>query len=172
MLSNKDLRYLEGLSIFAGLRHDILQSLGKHTTRVDLAPGTVLFREGEPAKEMLVVLDGRLDVIKHNHDGREACIAQLGPGDVAGEMSLIDIQPRSAEVRSVGPSSVAVLTHADIATIYREDMQSYTLLVLNIAREISLRLRRLDDLLARIIFDIGRATHGGDPPSSPMDSNG
>ncbi len=163
MLSKEDLQYLQGLSIFAGLRSEIVDTLGEHTTRVDLDPGTVLFREGEPAKEMLVVLKGRLAVIKRAEDGREACIANLGPGDVAGEMSLIDIQPRSAEVRATEPTSVAVLTHADIATIYREDAQSYTLLVLNIAREISLRLRRLDGLLAQIIFDIGQATHRNEP---------
>jgi len=169
VVSKEDLRYLQGLSIFAGLRSEIVDSLGEHTTRVDVEADAVLYRQGEPAKEMLVVLSGRLEVIKRGSDGREACIAQLGPGDVAGEMSLIDIQPRSADVRAVEPTSVAVLTHADIATIYREDKQSYTLLVLNIAREISLRLRRLDDLLARIIFDIGQATHTssgrGEPPS-------
>lgn len=160
VLSDNDLTYLRQLSIFAGLRSEILDSVGQHASRVDLDPGTTLFREGEPAKEMLVVLSGQLEVIKRNKDGREACIAQLGPGDVAGEMSLIDIQPRSADVRATEPTSVAVLSHGDIATIYHEDKQSYALLVLNIAREISIRLRRLDDLLANIIFDIGHATAG------------
>lgn len=160
MLSDNDLTYLRQLSIFAGLRSDILDSVGEHATRLDVDPGKTMYREGEPAKEMLVVLSGRLEVIKRHADGREARIAELGPGDVAGEMSLIDIQPRSADLRATEPTSVAVLTHADIATIYHEDKSSYTLLVLNIAREISIRLRRLDDLLANIMFDIGEATAG------------
>src|SRR5687768_9296450 len=130
-----------------------LGCIAEHARRVDLGAGEVLLREGDAAKEMLVVMAGKLEVIKRNGEA-EACIATLGPGDVAGEMALIDIQPRSAEVRSVGPASVIVLGHADIAAIYREDQKSYTLLVLNIAREISLRLRRLDQLLADLMFDI------------------
>ncbi len=160
MLIKEDLDYLRGLSVFAGLPDSIVENIGSHARRLDATAGEILLREGEPAKEMLVVLSGSLEVVKRNHDGREAVIATLGPGSVAGEMSLIDIRPRSAEVRSVGSSSVAVLGHGDIATIYREDQKSYTLLVLNISREISLRLRRLDALLAHLIFEIGDVTRG------------
>lgn len=160
MLIKEDLDYLRGLSVFAGLPDIIMHGIGEHARRLDATDGEVLLREGEPAKEMLIVLSGCLEVVKRNHDGRQAVIATLGPGAVAGEMSLIDIRPRSAEVRSVGTSSVAVLGHGDIATIYREDQKSYTLLVLNIAREISLRLRRLDALVAHLIFEIGDVTRG------------
>ncbi len=160
MLIKEDLDYLRGLSVFAGLPDIIMLGIGEHARRLDATDGEVLLREGEPAKEMLIVLSGSLEVIKRNHDGREAVIAMLSSGAIAGEMSLIDIRPRSAEVRSVGTSSVAVLGHGDIATIYREDQKSYTLLVLNIAREISLRLRRLDALVAHLIFEIGDVTRG------------
>lgn len=159
MLSSPDLDFLRGLSVFAGLTSDAVESIGKHARRMDIEGSEVLFREGEPAKEMVVVLQGRLEVVKRAADGREAVIATLGPGAVAGEMSLIDIQPRSAEVRSMGPVSLVVLTHGDLASIYHEDQKSYTLLVLNIAREISLRLRRLDNLLASMLFEIGQVTH-------------
>jgi hypothetical protein len=53
---------------------------------------------------------------------------------------------------------VAVLSHRDIANIYREDQKSYTLLLLNIAREISLRLRRLDSLVANLMCEIDAVT--------------
>jgi len=160
VLTSGDVDYLRGLSVFAGLSDDALRCIGEHANRVDLKPTEVVLREGEPAKEMLVVISGTLEVVKRNASGAEACIAILGPGEVAGEMSLIDIQPRSAEVRALGASSVIVLGHGDIATIYREDQKSYTLLVLNIAREISLRLRRLDQLLADLMFDIQDITRG------------
>lgn len=167
MLRAEDLDYLRGLSVFAGLSSEVVASIGEHARRIDVGPGDVLLREGEPAKEMLVVLSGKLQVIKRSADGREAVLATLGPGAVAGEMSLIDIQPRSAEVRATREASVAVLSHADIATIYREDQKSYTLLVLNIAREISLRLRRLDGLLAHLIFEIGDVTASDDGSDEP-----
>lgn len=157
MPSDEDLQFLSSLSMFAGLRAEVVNQLVEKAERIELGPGEVLFEEDAPAAEMLVVRKGRLDVVKHAL-GSEARIATLGPGDVVGEMSLIDIQPRSAAVRAVDVSTVVVLKHADIATLYREDPPSYTLLVLNIAREISLRLRRLDKLLATVMVEIEGVT--------------
>jgi CRP/FNR family transcriptional regulator, cyclic AMP receptor protein len=158
VLSKEDMDFLRGLSVFAGLREPVLGSIGEQARRLDLAPGQVLFEEGEPAKEMVVVLAGTLEVVKRADSGVESRIAHLGPGDVVGEMALVDIQPRSAAVRSVGQAAVVVLSAADLAGVYREDKQSYTLLVMNIAREISIRLRRLDAALANIMAEIGEAT--------------
>jgi CRP-like cAMP-binding protein len=165
VLDPHDLDYLRGISVFAGLTEEILARIGGYARCIETEGDQVLLEQGVPAKEMLVVIEGRLAVIRRNAVGAEACLAVLGPGSLAGEMSLIDIQPRSAEVRSMGRAKVAVLSHGDIASIYREDLKSYTLLVLNIAREISLRLRRLDDLLATMMFAIGDATYtSGDEP--------
>jgi CRP-like cAMP-binding protein len=121
---------------------------------VDYDGPTTIFNEGEPAKEMVVVLRGELEVRKRGKEGGDARIATLRPGDVAGEMSLIDIQPRSAGVRALGPAALVVLTHADLATLYREDSKAYTIFVMNIAREISRRLRRVDELLANLLLEV------------------
>lgn len=169
MLTKDEVEYLRGLSVFAGLPSGIVETIGKHATRVDREGGEVLLKEGEPAKEMLVVLSGSLAVLKRCRRGRVARIARLQPGAVVGEMSLIDIQPRSAEVRTEGAASVAVLRHADIANIYREDQKSYTLLLLNIAREISLRLRRLDGLVAELMCEIDSVTTARDEALEPVE---
>ncbi|MBT8495243.1 MAG: cyclic nucleotide-binding domain-containing protein [Deltaproteobacteria bacterium] len=158
MLQAEDLSFISKLSVFAGLENSALELVGRLGARATHPDRTVLYREGEPAKDMVIVLSGRLDVVKRNDRGAEACIASLGPGDVAGEMSLIDIQPRSAELRVVGETSVIVLSHKHLADIYNHDRDAYLLLVLNIAREISLRLRRVDEVLAKLIFEIGRNT--------------
>jgi CRP/FNR family transcriptional regulator, cyclic AMP receptor protein len=171
VLSNQDLDYLRGLSIFAGLRDEVIARIGENARRLDITEDQILFREGEPAKEMVVVLDGFLDIVKRSDAGVEVCIARLGPGHVAGEMSLFDIQPRSADVWGRAPASVVMLAHAELAAIYREDKESYTLLVLNIAREISIRLRRLDAALANItgqIHAVTRAVGDRTTPPSPL----
>jgi len=154
MLSPADLDFISKVPIFSALSPEAMTRLGGLARRVELdAPGSI-FNEGEPAKEMVIVVKGELEVRKRGRSGAEAVIAVLHPGDVAGEMSLIDIQPRSAGVRAVGPAALVVLSHQDLAAFYREDPSSYTILVLNIAREISRRLRRVDVLLADILIDI------------------
>ena len=154
MLGPGETDILEKLPIFAALPPQAVRRIAELARRVDLAGPTVVFEEGKPATEMMVVLEGELEVLKRSKRGTEARIALLRPGDVAGEMALIDIQPRSAAVRSLGPASLVVLTNADLATIYREDAAAYTILVLNIAREISRRLRRVDRLLADLLTGV------------------
>jgi CRP/FNR family transcriptional regulator, cyclic AMP receptor protein len=154
LLDSGDIEFLGTLSMFAGLRAEVLARIAERAERIDVVEDGLLFREGEPAKEMAVVLSGKLEVRKRAHNGVDACIATLGPGDVVGEMSLFDIQPRSADVWAYAPVSMMLLRHGALGELYRHDPQSYTLLVLNIAREISIRLRRLDEAMANIMGHI------------------
>jgi CRP-like cAMP-binding protein len=154
MLAPAEVAYIAKVSIFAALPETSLLRIGTLAHRVDFDGPTVIFREGEAAKEMVVVLAGELEVRKRGRDGSDTRIATLRPGDVAGEMALIDIQPRSAAVRALGATSLVVLTHADLALLYREDAAAYTILIMNIAREISRRLRRVDGLLANLLVDL------------------
>ena len=155
MLQKPDVDFLKQVSLFAALSDQVMVKFCDHARRSEIRAGDVLFEEGKPAKEVVIVVAGSLEVTKRARNGQVVRIATLGPRDVVGEMSLVDIQPRSAGVKALEDSTVVIFSHADIAGIYRDDPQSYTLLVLNIAREISLRLRRMDTMLANITVEIG-----------------
>jgi len=154
MLSAEDLDFISRVSIFGAIPSESLHKLAAVATRIDVPGSTVIFREGEPATEMVVVISGELEVRKQARGGGDARIATLRPGDVAGEMALVDIQPRSADVRALGDASLVVLTHANLAGLYRSDPTAYTIFIMNIAREISRRLRRVDNLLANLLLQV------------------
>jgi CRP-like cAMP-binding protein len=102
---------------------------------------------------MFVVFRGRVEVLRRSSRGAgETCLARLGPGSCFGEMSVIDIQPRSATVRTVEASELLVLTNLEFYTLYQKDREAYTLLVMNICREISRRLRRADGIIADFLM--------------------
>jgi CRP-like cAMP-binding protein len=157
VLGKAEIEFISRVSIFAAMSDEALGHIAAVAHRVDVDGPTTIFREGELAKEMVVVLSGELEVRKRGRDGGDARIATLRPGDVAGEMALIDIQPRSAAVRALGPAAMVVLTHADLASLYREDPEAYTIFIMNIAREISRRLRRVDGLLANLLLEVQEA---------------
>jgi CRP-like cAMP-binding protein len=154
MLGPAEVAFIAKVPIFGAVPEAALRRIANLARRVDLDGPTVVFREGDQAKEMFIVLAGELEVRKRGKDGADTRIAMLRPGDCAGEMALIDIQPRSAGVRALGPASLAVFSHADLATLYDEDPTAYTIFVMNIAREISRRLRRVDSLLANLLLDL------------------
>ncbi len=116
--------------------------------------GEVVFREGEEARDMFVVLSGEIEVLKRSKRGVDARVALLGPGDWFGEMSILDVQPRSATVRALAPSRLLRITSADLDALYRFDVKAYSLIVLNLARELSRRLRVADGILADFIANV------------------
>ena len=114
----------------------------------------MVFREGESAREMYVLINGEMEVLKRSHEGVDARVALLGPGDWFGEMSILDVQPRSATVRALAPSRLLRLSASDLDALYRYDIKSYAIIVLNLARELSRRLRVADGILADFIANV------------------
>ena len=139
---------LRDIGLFGALSDEVLDHLAGQLRTMRVEPGSYVFKEGDPAREFYVVLDGEMEVLKRSRSGRETRVAILGPSDLFGEMSIIDMQPRSATVRALGPARLIRMSTEDMDNLYRHDLKSYTLIVLNIARDLSRRLRVTDGLLA------------------------
>jgi CRP/FNR family cyclic AMP-dependent transcriptional regulator len=143
-----DAQRLRDIGLFGALSDEVLAYLVRQLKAKRVEAGEVMFREGDPAREMYVILDGEMEVLKKSRRGREQRVAILGPTDSFGEMSILDMQNRSASVRALGPSRILRLSTEDMDALYRYDLKSYTLIILNIAREVSRRLRVTDSILA------------------------
>jgi len=139
---------LRDIGLFGALSDDVLEHLSKTLHEKRVGAGEAVFREGDPARELYVLLDGEMEVLKKSRRGREQRVAILGPNDSFGEMSVIDMQARSATVRALAPSRVLRMSTEDMDALYRYDLKSYALIVLNLARDLSRRLRVTDGILA------------------------
>jgi CRP-like cAMP-binding protein len=73
-----------------------------------LEAGEVLFYEGEPGDHAYIIQDGLVE-ISRRVGVAEVFLATCGPGEIIGEMALIDGQPRSATTRALRPTSIRVL---------------------------------------------------------------
>ncbi|HQK16233.1 MAG TPA: cyclic nucleotide-binding domain-containing protein [Polyangiaceae bacterium] len=155
---------LEQIGLFGALERIALESLARSLRCLDVAPGELIFREGDTSSEMYVVLHGEFEVLKNSKRGVDTRVALLGTGDWFGEMSILDVQPRSASVRSLAVFRLLVITTADLEALYRRDVKSYSLFVLNVARELSRRLRVTDGILAELaasmVDDVVAKRHG------------
>jgi CRP/FNR family transcriptional regulator, cyclic AMP receptor protein len=143
-----DREFLAKIPIFAGLPPEILDQFIRTGTVMEVPAGCQLLGEGDPARSIFVVCEGALEIRKRGTNGADVRVAVLRAGDCVGEMSLIDIQPRSASVATLTPARVFRLELSEIAKLHRSHSEVYTFLIMNIAREISRRLRRADQVLA------------------------
>jgi cytochrome P450 len=124
-----------------------------------VAAGTVLFREGDAARDCTVILEGEADVLVA---GRY--VGSAGPGESVGEMGLLDDAPRSATVVARTPLRARVIDAAAFDALL-DDAPSVSRALL---RQLSRRLRALDQTLARLASLAGEATLAiGEPARVP-----
>ena len=96
-------------------------------------------------------IPGRLVVNKDLGCHQEMRVAHLEPGDFFGEMTLLEMQNRSATVAADTPSVLHELTARSLYMYYKADVHAYVLVMQNINRELCRRLRRADDRIAEIL---------------------
>lgn len=100
--------------------------------------------------DAMFVLERGLVTVVRRWRGREYRLRDLGPGDCFGEMALIDLFPRSASVVAIQDCSAIRLTNTDLMRVYEADVEQFALIQMNIARELSRRLRTADERLFRL----------------------
>lgn len=92
----------KALYILGQLNDDDVQWLARHGDRRRLKPGQMIIEEGRPVDGLFVTLDGRLSVCLN----KSTEVAQLGAGEIVGEIAFVDSAPPSATVRALRESSV------------------------------------------------------------------
>ena len=153
---------LRDVGLFSALSDSALDFLSQQLECKRYDHGETVFVEGEVSGALFIVLSGEMEVLKKSHSGLEARVAVLGPSDWFGEMSVVDVQPRSATVRTISPAMLIRCDASALDALYRHDLKSYSLVVLNIARGLSRRLRVADGLLADLV---GKVLSRSAPPA-------
>src|SRR5437868_968177 len=91
---------LAKVPFFQGLTDDALALIASVTTEESHAPGTRIFRYGDPGDRLFIILEGKVRISREVSGMGEEALAVLGPGEIFGEMALLDESPRSADARA------------------------------------------------------------------------
>ncbi|MBN2494767.1 MAG: cyclic nucleotide-binding domain-containing protein [Deltaproteobacteria bacterium] len=139
---------LQASRLFEGLIPDEIEMLCEITQKKAFKAGEVVFEQGDVGDSLYILVDGSVDVVRKRDDGSEHVIATLEAPDFFGEMSLIDKEYRSASIRARADISMLCLTNENLHSFARVYKNGFTLVVINIARVLSTRLRETNEKLA------------------------
>jgi CRP/FNR family cyclic AMP-dependent transcriptional regulator len=138
-----DVAALRSVPLFASLDPKPTARLGHYLTIHDYPSSAVIFRNGDPGDAMYLIDLGKVNISITDADGHVVTLAELGPGDFFGEMSMLDSRGRSASATVIQDARLAKLTRDDFLSF----MQSDARIALELLTALTQRLRRTDDLL-------------------------
>jgi CRP/FNR family transcriptional regulator, cyclic AMP receptor protein len=104
-----DEKRFKEIPIFSELSDEEAHRLAAFATETSIAEGHMLMKEGDYSVELIAIEEGKADVIQNGQK-----VATLGPGDLIGEMGLLERRPRNADVIAASPMRVIKLTHWEI----------------------------------------------------------
>lgn len=142
--------FLHNLPVMAGLDDEAIRYLSELAREEHYPAGAVIIGEGEPGNRMFFIAGGQVAVIKGHGTAQPVTLARLGPGEYFGEMSLVECVARSASVVTDAAVTACTLKGTDFHRLYLHQPSQYGIVMLNLARDLSRRLRRIDERFSHL----------------------
>src|SRR5438445_406339 len=140
-MANRDrlVDQLKAVPLFSACSRGDLKIVARHTAEVDIAPKTVILKEGDRGDSFYVVIEGEA-VVRRKSGRSHRKVATLGPGGYFGELGLLDPAPANATVEVTQPSTLAAIDVRVFRALLRDVPAMSDKLLAGLAR----RLRAAD----------------------------
>ncbi len=147
-----DVSHLSRTLLFEGVPPEGYEIAEQAFRTLSLKPGQTVFEAGDAGHALYLIRAGKVKISHRNLDGREKVLAYLNPGEIFGEMSLVDDEPRSATATAV--------EHTIIHALYLEEywglVRRFPQVAHNLARIIARRLREMNHEVEVLTFEEAR----------------
>ena len=155
--------FLAGVPLLEG--HDLVQ-LARVVRRRTVREGEMLFRQGEAARELLLVVDGALSISLQQPGDRMVEVASVGPGQMLGEIALLDGRGHTMSVRVTAAGTVLALGRPDfMALLVGQDPAAFRLR----RRLAALFTARLRNQLQHLAGSLGGSVDAAAPPRAELE---
>lgn len=141
-------QFLQNSFSLEGLPDDLSLGLARLARPMKLGDGAILFEAGDPGNGCYAIMEGSLRVSLLSVEGDEQLLAVLGPGDLVGELALLDGRPRSATVTVLKQTQLAFIDKAAFERFADENPAVYRHMLSIVGQ----RLRQANDVLAARSF--------------------
>jgi CRP-like cAMP-binding protein len=143
---------LRSAAIFAELPDDALARLAARCVRRTYGRNQFLWYQGDDGAHLIVVASGLVKVVLSSPQGGEVVLTTLGPGEISGELAVLDGSPRSASVVAAEPTTVLLLTRATVLDM----LNRYPSVLDALLRSLGNLIRRITEQAGDFVFlDLG-----------------
>jgi CRP-like cAMP-binding protein len=139
---------LREVPLFSGLAEDELTAVAAVASIDRFEADEVVFREGETSSTCYVISSGHACALREHPDGRVITLARFGPGDIFGELAMLDNQRRSATVQAVDELEAIAILGPDMQRLLGDHPQIAVKLIVALGR----KLRETNERVAGLSF--------------------
>jgi CRP-like cAMP-binding protein len=141
-----DASHLRRHSFFGGLVDEQIESVVPLMAVESFEEGAYIIREGTPNDRIYFVLEGQAEALK---SGIRLFVFE--EGTTFGEMEVLDVMAAEASIRCMVPTRVMSLSNRALHNLYKSDARTFAILVMNLARDISRRLRNMNQRFSQAV---------------------
>jgi CRP-like cAMP-binding protein len=139
---------LASVPVLAGIDLPALTLLAEEGIVHTFAPGVWIVREGEEGHSFFILVEGDVEIVKHAGTPRAIMLAAFHQGAFFGEMCIIDPVLRTASVCALTPVRAVEIKAATLHHLFQKMPEQYTIILLNLSRDLARRLRDIDEIFA------------------------
>ncbi len=163
--------HLRQVPYFLEFNEESLLTLARSCRLRHFKAKEALFHEGDPGQILYIVLSGRVNISKVAASGDTVYIAQRGPGEMIGEMALLDGKPRSADAVTDTACELLMLDRSEFLRCLERSPKMALAIIVSLAARLREAVGQLEgyrsmDVMGRLsafLLDIAR-THGSADP--------
>jgi CRP-like cAMP-binding protein len=134
---------LQKYSLFGGLLEDQIDKILPLMEQESYEAGGDIIVEGTPNDRIRFILEGQVAVVKES-----LILSEFKEGDAFGEMEVLDVMPSVATIKALTPTKVMSISNRALREIYKLDIKAFALILMNLSRDLSRRLRHMDERAA------------------------
>lgn len=150
MDSNQKIQILKNLPFFNQLSQHDIAVLASILKEVSYPPGEVFIEQDDTKNlDAYIIVQGGAKIYRVNEEGEIINLAILGPGQIVGEMTLLDLSPRSAYVETIQESKLLVLSRNQLLKILHEHPTTAVGLLKTLATRLKITNERLEDFVSK-----------------------
>ena len=134
---------LRKYSLFGGLLEEQIESIIPLLEKENFGPDEIIISEGKPNDKIYFLIEGQVMVSKG-----DTALSRFGEGEAFGEMEVLDVMPAAASIKTLSQVTVMSMSNKALREIYKKDVKIFSLIIMNLARDLCRRLRRMDEKFA------------------------
>jgi len=148
MEEKSKLWYLKRINLFTEMSSEEMGALAKKTRMESVSKKTPIFFPGDPSQQIYLLKEGRVKISRISEEGREVTLALLEPGEIFGELEVLDDAPRDTLAEALDDSKICVVSKA----LFLEMIHSMPALSFRLTKLIGFRMRKIESRVEDLVF--------------------